>query len=35
MKLKVFFKEAKSYFYLLLLAKTFCAQIVLVDSDKR
>ena len=35
MKLIIFFKEVKSYFYLLLSANTFYAQIVLVDSNNR
>lgn len=33
MKLKDFFYEVNSYFYLLLSTKTFYAQIVLVDDN--
>lgn len=35
MKLIIFFKEVKSYFYLLLSANTFYAKIVLDDSNKQ
>ena len=35
MKLIIFFKEVKSYFYLLLSANTFYAKMVLDDSNKQ
>lgn len=35
MELIIFFKEVKSYFYLLLSANTFYAKMVLVDSNKQ